>query len=139
MPALHPSNTIGAFALQGGCGLTFLGDVPAIGLQGGSVSGMAVNGTTPRGGLWRWLHSVLHTSPSGMPVPNNDLRNSTGFTTGGAALIQRIWPRQHAERALTSPKMAGLPSSAIYPLATTVAGFQPNGGQAGVLLLAYTR
>ncbi len=73
------SNTIGAFALQGGCGLTFLGDVPAIGLQGGSVSGMAVNGTMlvvayGDGSIQSF------TVTGGMPVSNNDLQNSTGYT-----------------------------------------------------------
>src|SRR5215472_5838023 len=37
------SQTIGTFALQGGCGLMFLGDVAAAGLQGGSITGMSVH------------------------------------------------------------------------------------------------
>ena len=77
------SNTIATFALNSGCGLTFLGDVPAIGLQGGAVAGMAVNGS---------LLVVAYGDGSiqsfnvtgGVPVANNDLQNSVGF--GGAAV-----------------------------------------------------
>ena len=38
------SNTIGTFAVQPGCQLSFLGDIPAAGLNGGSVAGMALHG-----------------------------------------------------------------------------------------------
>jgi|SRR5580704_1892695 6-phosphogluconolactonase (cycloisomerase 2 family) len=73
------SNTIGTFAVQSGCGLSFLGDVSAIGLQGGSVSGMAVNGkmlVVAYGDGSIQSFSVT----GGMPVSNNDLQNSTGYT-----------------------------------------------------------
>lgn len=39
------SNTIGTFAVQPGCGLTFLNDTSVAGLQGGVINGMAVHGT----------------------------------------------------------------------------------------------
>jgi 6-phosphogluconolactonase (cycloisomerase 2 family) len=79
------SNTIATFSLQAGCGLTFLGDVPAIGLQGGSVSGMAVNGKIlvvayGDGSIQSF------TVSAGIPVSNKDLQNSTGYT-GGLLII----------------------------------------------------
>ena len=39
------SNTIGTFAVESGCGLTFIGDTSAKGLHGGIINGMAVHGT----------------------------------------------------------------------------------------------
>ncbi len=77
------SNTIGTFALQGGCGLTFLGDAPAIGLQGGSVSGMAVNGKILVVAYGDGSIQSFNVS-AGIPVSNNDLQNSTGY--GGPIL-----------------------------------------------------
>src|SRR5436305_7400739 len=38
------SNTIGTFQVLGGCGLTFVGDTPVSGLEGGFINGMAVHG-----------------------------------------------------------------------------------------------
>lgn len=73
------SNTIGAFALQTGCGLNFLGDVPATGLQGGSVTGMAVNGSILVVAYGDGSIQSFNVT-SGMPVSNNDLQNSTGYT-----------------------------------------------------------
>lgn len=73
------SNTIGTFALQSGCGLTFLGDVPAIGLQGGSLTGMAVNGKMLVAAYGDGSIQSFNVT-GGMPVSNNDLQNSTGYT-----------------------------------------------------------
>ena len=78
------SNTIATFALNSGCGLTFLGDVPAVGLQGGSVSGMAVHGQLLVVAYGDGSIQSFNVS-GGMPVPNNDLQNSNGY--GGAAII----------------------------------------------------
>ncbi len=75
------SNTIGTFALQNGCGLTFLGDVPAIGLQGGAVSGMAVNGTALVVAYGDGSIQSFNVA-AGLPVSNGDLQNSTGYTGG---------------------------------------------------------
>ncbi|MGA3053363.1 MAG: beta-propeller fold lactonase family protein [Candidatus Korobacteraceae bacterium] len=75
------SQTIGTFALQQGCALTFLGDISAVGLQGGSVTGMAVNGNilvVAYGDGSIQSFSVT----GGIPVSNNDLQNSTGFSGG---------------------------------------------------------
>jgi 6-phosphogluconolactonase (cycloisomerase 2 family) len=74
------SATIATFSLQGSCGLTFLGDISAVGLQGGSVSGMAVNGN---------LLVVAYGDGSiqsfnvhnGIPVSNGDLQNTTGYNS----------------------------------------------------------
>ena len=74
------SNTIGAFALQTGCGLNFLGDVPAVGLQGGSVSGMAVNGSILVVAYGDGSIQSFNVT-GGIPVSNNDLQNSTGYTS----------------------------------------------------------
>ncbi len=72
------SQTLGVFATSPGCGLTFLQDVPAAGEQGGGPTGIAVNGSilvvTYGDGS---IQSFDVTS--GIPVPNNDLRDSRGF------------------------------------------------------------
>ncbi len=72
------SNTIGTFAIQSGCQLSFLGDIPAAGLNGGSPAGMALHGN---------LMVVAYADGSiesfdisnGIPIPNEDEQNSTGF------------------------------------------------------------
>lgn len=73
------SNTIGTFALQPGCGLTFLGNVHAIGLQGGSMTGMAVNGTMLVVAYGDGSIQSFGVS-DGIPVSNNDRQNSAGYT-----------------------------------------------------------
>jgi 6-phosphogluconolactonase (cycloisomerase 2 family) len=78
------SNTIGTFALNSGCGLTFLGSIPAVGLQGGSVAGMAVNSQLLVVAYGDGSIQSFNVS-GGMPVPNNDLQNSNGY--GGSAVI----------------------------------------------------
>ncbi|HUI43994.1 MAG TPA: hypothetical protein VL523_18680 [Terriglobia bacterium] len=75
------SNTLGTFALQAGCGLTFLGDVPAVGLQGGSVSGMAVNGAILVVAYGDGSIESFNVT-GGIPVSNGDRQNSTGYTGG---------------------------------------------------------
>ena len=72
------SNTIATFSLQGNCGLTFLSDVSAIGLQGGSVSGMAVNGNILVVAYGDGSIQSFNVS-TGIPVSNGDLQNSTGY------------------------------------------------------------
>jgi hypothetical protein len=77
------SKTIATFSTQSGCGLTFLGDTPAVGLHSGPPIGMAVNGK---------LLVVAYGDGSiqsfnvtgGIPVANPDLRNSNGYVSGGA-------------------------------------------------------
>jgi len=72
------SNTIGAFSLQAGCEMTFLGDVPAIGKQGGSVTGMAVNSTILIVAYGDGSIQSFNVA-GGIPVSNRDLQNSTGY------------------------------------------------------------
>lgn len=81
------SNTIGTFALQPGCGLTFLGDVPAIGLQGGAVTGMAVNGRMLVVAYGDGSIQSFDVS-GGMPVSNNDLQNSTAYLGATSAKLR---------------------------------------------------
>jgi len=78
------SSTIATFALQPGCGLTFLGDVTAVGLQGGSPSGMAANATTLVVAYGDGSIESFNIT-GGVPVSNHDLQNSNGY--GGAAII----------------------------------------------------
>lgn len=72
------SNTIGTFAVQPGCQLSFLGDTAAAGLNGGSVAGMALHGqmlvvTYADGSIESFNVS------NGLPVSNGDEQNSTGY------------------------------------------------------------
>ena len=74
------SNTIATFAIQPGCQLSFLEDVTAAGLNGGSIAGMALHGN---------LLVVAYGDGSiesfsvatGLPVSNGDAQNSTGYNT----------------------------------------------------------
>jgi 6-phosphogluconolactonase (cycloisomerase 2 family) len=78
------SNTIGTFKILPGCKLKFVGDVNANGLNWGSVDGMALHAN---------LLVVAYDDGSiesfdvsqGLPVPNGDKQNSTGFLKGGDA------------------------------------------------------
>jgi 6-phosphogluconolactonase (cycloisomerase 2 family) len=77
------SSTIGTFAIQSGCALSFVGDVQVAGLQGGIVDGMAANGnilviTYGDGSIESFNIS------SGLPVSNGDAQNSSGFTIGNS-------------------------------------------------------
>jgi hypothetical protein len=82
--AFTASNTIATFAQQPGCGLTFVADIPAVGLQGGSVAGMAVNASTLVVAYGDGSVQSFNVA-GGVPVPNNDLQNTNGY--GGAAII----------------------------------------------------
>jgi hypothetical protein len=72
------SNTIGAFAIQPGCQLSFLGDVPAAGLNGGSVSGMALHGNIL---VLAYADGSIESFniANGLPVSNGDAQNSTAY------------------------------------------------------------
>lgn len=70
------SNTIGTFALQPGCGLTFINDVSVGGLAGGIINGMAIHGsmliaTYTDGSIQSFDISA------GAPVSNGDEQYST--------------------------------------------------------------
>jgi hypothetical protein len=72
------SNTIGTFAIQSGCQLSFLGDVPAAGLNGGSVSGMALHGNML---VLAYADGSIESFniANGLPVSNGDAQNSTAY------------------------------------------------------------
>jgi hypothetical protein len=83
------SNTIGTFAVLPGCQLSFLGDTPAAGLNGGSVAGMALHGqmlvvTYADGSIESFNVS------NGTPVSNGDEQNSTGYTRNNTYLPEGL-------------------------------------------------
>lgn len=94
------SGTIGTFAINSGCGLTFLGDVPAVGLQSGTVSGMAVNNSILVVAYGDGSIQSFNVA-GGVPVPNNDLQNSNGYG-GQAVLTPKYAPTLPASVDLTS-------------------------------------
>jgi 6-phosphogluconolactonase (cycloisomerase 2 family) len=78
------SNTIGTFKILANCKLKFVGDVDALGLNGGPLDGMAIHAN---------LLVVTYVDGSiesfdisqGDPVSNGDKQNSTGFLKAGDA------------------------------------------------------
>jgi len=79
------SNTIATYALGGDCSLSFLGDVSALGLGGGSISGMAVNDKLLVVAYGDGSIQSFNVS-GGMPVANNDLQNSTASANGAGGI-----------------------------------------------------
>ncbi len=77
------SNTIGTFKILAGCKLKFVADIDAIGLNGGSVDGMAVRGNLL---VVTYVDGSIESFDvsNGEPVSNGDRQNSTGFLKGGA-------------------------------------------------------
>jgi Lactonase, 7-bladed beta-propeller len=74
------SATIATFAVEPGCGLQFLSDISPGGLNGGTTKGMAVYGnllvvTYGDGSIQSFNIS------GGVPVPNDDEQNATGFAS----------------------------------------------------------
>jgi len=72
------SGTIATFSLQGNCGLTFLGDIAAVGLQGGPPQAMAANGNILVVAYGDGSIQSFNVS-NGIPVSNGDLQNSTAY------------------------------------------------------------
>jgi hypothetical protein len=74
------SSTIGTFGVGPGCSLSFIGDVAAAGLNGGTPDGMALHGdllvVTYEDGSMESFNVE-----SGLPVSNGDLQLSTGYAT----------------------------------------------------------
>ena len=74
------SSTIATFAVQPGCGLQFIGDISAAGLNGGSPKGMALS---PSGNLLVVTFgdgSIQSFNVSaGMPSSNGDEQNASGY------------------------------------------------------------
>jgi 6-phosphogluconolactonase (cycloisomerase 2 family) len=73
------SNTIGTFAVLPGCQLSFLSDTSAIGLNGGTINGMAVRGSVLIAAYGDGSVESFNIS-SGAPISNGDEQNSTGYT-----------------------------------------------------------
>jgi len=71
------SSTIGTFKIQTGCMLGFVGDVFAVGLNGGLVTGMAIHGSMMVMTYGDGSIESFNIS-GGVPVSNGDAQNSTG-------------------------------------------------------------
>lgn len=95
--AFTGSDTIASFNIQNGCGLTYLGSVSALGLNGGAPLGLASRGkimvVTYGDG------SIESFNIQGkVPVSNGDLQLTTGFTdgNGGSAAGVQITSDGHS-------------------------------------------
>jgi len=78
------SSNIGTFQIQSGCGLSFVGDTPVLGLQGGIISGMAVHGDMLVATYNDGSVESFNVS-SGMPVSNGDEQNSSAYFSSRGA------------------------------------------------------
>ena len=78
--AFTGSNTIGTFTIGSGCTLTFVGDVPAVGLSAGVLTAMKVHGSIMVVSYGDGSIESFNIS-SGTPVSNNDAQFSTGSTS----------------------------------------------------------
>ncbi len=76
--AYTASNTIGTFAVQPGCQLVFVDDVPVAGLNGGWIGGMAIHGNMMVVAYGDGSIQSFNIA-NGLPVSNNDEQNSAGF------------------------------------------------------------
>ena len=74
------SNTIGTFAVQPGCSLTFIGDTSVIGLHGGVINGMAIHGAML---ITSYTDGSIEsfTISGGTPISNGDEQLSTATVT----------------------------------------------------------
>jgi len=72
------SNTIATFVVLPGCQLSYVGDVSAAGLNGGSPSGMALHGNIL---VVAYADGSIESFniANGTPVSNGDAQNSTGY------------------------------------------------------------
>jgi len=74
-------NAIGTFEIEGNCSLTFVGDTPVAGLNGGTIDAIHVLGNMMVATYGDGSIESFNLS-SGMPVSNGDLQNSTGSKSG---------------------------------------------------------
>ena len=81
--AYTTSNTIATFSVQNGCQLTFLNDTSAAGLNGGSITGMALHGSMLVVAYGDGSIESFNVG-NGTPVSNGDAQNSTGYTSYNA-------------------------------------------------------
>jgi len=72
------SNTIATFAVGSSCQLTFLGDITVTPLNGGWISGMALNGNILVVAYLDGSIQSFNTS-NGIPVSNNDEQYTAGY------------------------------------------------------------
>lgn len=72
------SNTIATFSVGAGCQLTLLGDITVTPLNGGWIAGMALNGNML---VVTYIDGSIESfnTANGIPIPNNDEQNSTGY------------------------------------------------------------
>ena len=78
------SNTIGTFKTRPGCKLSFVGDIPTQGLNGGGVDGMAANGNILVVAYADGSVQSFNIS-KGQPKSNGDAQLSTGYNNGAGA------------------------------------------------------
>jgi hypothetical protein len=78
------SGNIGTFQIQPGCTLTFISDISPLGLQGGVVSAMAINGNIMVVSYNDGSIESFNIS-SGVPVSNGDEQNSTAYLASSGA------------------------------------------------------
>ncbi len=74
------SNTLVTFAIQPGCQLSFLGDMPVAGLNGGFIAGMAIHGNMLVVAYGDGSIQSFNIA-NGLPISNDDEQNSTGFAS----------------------------------------------------------
>ena len=72
------SSTIATFQVQTGCALAFAGDILAVGLNGGLISGMALYNNMMIATYGDGSIESFDIS-AGVPVSNNDAQNATGL------------------------------------------------------------
>jgi len=75
------SSTIATFQVQSGCSLAFVNDIPASGLNGGPIDGMALHGNMM---IATYADGSIESFSigAGTPVPNGDKQFSTGSAGG---------------------------------------------------------
>lgn len=78
----YSSNTIATFQVTSGCKLEFVGDTSAVGLNGGSVDGMALHGDILVVAYADGSIESFNTS-KGLAVSNGDEQFSTGWKNDG--------------------------------------------------------
>ena len=78
----YASNTIATFKVTSGCKLAFVGDTSAVGLNGGSVDGMALHGDILVVAYGDGSIESFNTS-NGLAVSNGDEQLSTGAKNDG--------------------------------------------------------
>jgi hypothetical protein len=78
----HASETIATFKVQAGCKLKFVGDTSAVGLNGGTVDGMALHGDILVVAYADGSIESFNTS-KGLAVSNGDEQFSTGWKKDG--------------------------------------------------------